>query len=122
MHINVPADVIIEPGHLPGHDPGERDVVLQGQPFVVVGRQLIHDGLLKAGRVLAGGRNAAVSGCGAMKDFRPAIGRARLVVFGITANAVVGGIAKRDDDAAGNVSQCCGFGGEFATGHNIPAG
>lgn len=122
MHINVPADVIVEPGHLPGHDPGERDVVVQGQPFVVVGRQLIDDCLLKAGRVLAGGRNAAVSGRGTMKDLRPSISRARLVVFGITANAIVRGVAKRDDDAAGNISQRCGFGGEFSTSHDIPTG
>lgn len=122
MNVDVPADVIIEAGHLPRHNSGERDVVVQGQPFVVVGGQLIHHGLFKAGRVLAGGRNAAVSGRGTMEDFRPAIGRARLVIFGITADAITGGVSKRDDDAAGDVSQRRGFSSELAAGHDIPTG
>lgn len=122
MHVDVPADVIIEPGHLPRHDSGERDVVVQGQPFVIVRGQLIDDSLFKAGRVFAGWRHAAVSGRRTMEDFRPAVGRARLVVFGITADTIVGRVAKRNDDAAGNVSQRRRFGGELSTGHDIPTG
>lgn len=120
MYVDVPADVVVEPGHLPRHDSGERDVVVQGQPFVIVGGQLIHDSLFESGRVLARRRHAAVSCRRTMEDLRPAIGRARLVVFGITADAIAGGVAKRDDNAAGNVSQRRGFRSELATGHDIP--
>ena len=115
-----PAHVVIKARDFPGNDSREGQVIVQGEPLVIVGSKLIDQTLFESRGVLSVRRNAAVARRRAVEDFRSAVGDSGLVVFGVPRDSIARRVTECHDHTGRDVAKCSGFAGKITAGHHVP--